>query len=188
MITFQNFLVSVKPKSNAASCNNGSIFSNDVYIGNTMKGRYVNTIPKMIAKSVPIILGKENPKIEDKIFSDLNTDAKALILSKKLVHIGNININNTKYLFLIFDLYREYEINTPKNIQIAVVITAYLIEFKNATNVDFSVRIVKFVIVASIPPTDIPSESTNIRKIITTTGTNANKYNQNRYGLDILSR
>lgn len=153
-----------------------------------MNGKYVNTIPKMIAKSVPIILGNENPKIEDRIFSDLNTEARALILNKKLVHIGNINNNKTKYLFLIFDLYNEYEINTPKKIHIAVVINAYLIEFKNATSVDFSVRIVKFVIVASIPPNDIPSESTNIRNAITNTGTKASKYNQYKYGLAILSR
>ena len=152
-----------------------------------MKGRYVNTIPRIIAKSVPIILGKLNPRIDDKIFSLLNTDARALILNKKLVHIGNINNNNIRYLFLIFDLYNEYAISIAKKIQITVVIIENFKELIKATSVDFSVRIVKFVIVGSIPPIDKPSESTNIRKNITNTGTNANKYNQIKYGLANLS-
>ena len=61
-------------------------------------------------------------------------------------------------------------------------------ELKNAIIVDLSVNIWKFSIDACILSNLIPSVSTNIKIIIITAGTNANKYNQNKYGLAILSR
>ena len=127
-------------------------------------------------------------KILDKILFSLNTEAKALILNKKLVHIGRINKIKIKYLFLSFDLYSKYATRYPKKIQIAVVITANFIEFQKAITVDFSVKIEKFVTVQDIPWNEIPSVSININTNITTIGSSAKIYSQNKYGLDNLSR
>ena len=65
--------------------------------------------------------------------------------------------------------------------QAAVVTNAYLIELKNAIIVDFSVKIWKFVILPVNPLNEIPSVSTNIKKIINITGNTAKIYKNQIY-------
>ena len=87
----------------------------------------------------------------------------------------------------IFDLYNAYAISIPKKIQITVVKIENLIEFHNATIVDFSVRIEKFSTV-NVKFGDTPSESTNIKNTIMKIGRIAKTYNQIKYGLANLSK
>jgi hypothetical protein len=106
-IILRNVCPEFAPRSLAAFTISLSIFINTLYIGSTIKGRKLYTIPSIIALGVLIIFNIGRLKnlstvlimpVLSRIF------CHAIVLNRKFIHIGSIIIITIKLLLFIFDL------------------------------------------------------------------------------------